>query len=173
MAPKAWGLRLAPPISPPSMSGSARSGGGVFGGDTAPVQDEQAVRRLRGDQPAGVGTDLGAHLLGLLGGGGAAGPDRPDRLVGDHHPGPSAAASSPPSAASSWRPQTCVGGPGIALLEELADGEDDPQRRVREHVAQLATRLFIGLPEDVAALGVADEDELAQVASILGEISPV
>ena len=56
---------------------------GVVGLHAAAVQDRQRI----GDSSIPLGhfaTDEGMDLLGLLLAGGAAGTDRPDRLVGDH-----------------------------------------------------------------------------------------
>src|SRR3954453_9631666 len=55
--------------------------GGVGGLDRAAVEDPDLV--ARGAAGAEDVADEGARVLGLLGGRGAAGADRPDRLVGD------------------------------------------------------------------------------------------
>ena len=58
--------------------------GGVVGLDAAAVEDPRALGLLAGavgdERP-----DERDRLLGLLGGRHPPGPDRPDRLVGDHH----------------------------------------------------------------------------------------
>ena len=84
IAAKSAGSRLAPPTRAPSMSGWPQQLGGVGRLDRAAVEDPHLVGGSAAVLAHGV-ADEGARLLRLLGGGGAAGADRPDRLVGDHH----------------------------------------------------------------------------------------
>src|SRR5207302_10883850 len=57
--------------------------GGVLGLDRPAVLDAHRVRHLSARELAQEPADLPVHLLRLRGGGGLAGADGPDRLVGD------------------------------------------------------------------------------------------
>ena len=108
--------------------------------------------------------------LRLLGGGGPAGSDRPDGLVGDHEV------------------VVLAGGEGdrldldlqhelhvarLALLERLADARDHAEARL-ECRTRAARDHLVRLAEQLPALGVADKRSLTPSSrSIPGETSPV
>ncbi len=64
--------------------------------------------------------DERAHGLGVLGRGGAAGADGPDRLVGDDRARRPARPCSPARPARTWPVDLGLGLPGLALVERLA-----------------------------------------------------
>ncbi len=61
--------------------GFGQETGGVVRGDAAAVEDADVFGRGAQDLPQAA-ADEGVHLLGLPGGGGEAGADGPDRLIG-------------------------------------------------------------------------------------------
>ena len=67
--------------------------------------------------------DDGDRLLGVVGGGGAAGADGPDRLVGDHQAGDLVPAQAGQRAAD-LALDDLGGAAGLALLQDLADADD-------------------------------------------------
>ena len=102
-----------------------------------------------------LAADRGAHGLGVVGGGGPAGADRPDGLVGDHERRDllvRAAGEPGLDLAEHLR----FGLPRLALVERLAAAHDR-RHAVRLDRGDLAVHHLVGLAEDLAALGVADD----------------
>src|SRR5213593_3627090 len=126
-------------------------GGGVLRVHTSAVEDP----RRRGASACEPAADLPVHGGGVLGGRVAAGADRPHRLVRDHDPGQRRAletAQRGGELADDHRQRM----PRVALRERFSDAqhglESRPERR-----AHFATSVFVGLAEDVASLGMADQ----------------
>src|SRR5580765_2467828 len=118
----------------------------VVGLDRAAVEDADRVSRA----PAyakGV-ADEGAGLLRLLGRRGAAGADRPDRLVGDHGARDRAAIDAG-QVRLKLLLEHCIGLPGIACILALADAEDWLQAGGQRR-RNLARQRLVGLAEELA-----------------------
>ena len=111
MARKSSALRLAPPTSAPSTSGWDMSSAALSGFTEPPYW----MRIDVGHRPAQLaedGADGGVDLLRLRGGGGLAGADGPDRLVGQGDRGQRlGAAARPARRAPAGRPPRGSGRP--------------------------------------------------------------
>ena len=90
---------------------------------TLPPYWMRARRRLLADHVGDGGTDDGDCLLGVVGGGGAAGADGPDRLVGNDQAGDLVATEAGQGAAD-LALDDLGGAAGLALGQDLADADD-------------------------------------------------
>ena len=97
--------------------------------------------------------DALVNLLRLLGGGDLAGADGPDGLVGDDNLAPVLDLLAD---GGELADDDLHGLAGVALLEGLADAEDDVDAAVDGSLGLLGDEV-VGLLEDDTALGVADE----------------
>ena len=102
------------------------------------------------------GADEGDCFVGHGAGGGLAGADGPDGLVGDGEAGRKVDAGE---GAAGLADEDFVGLAFFALALGLADAEDGAQAGGKGGLQLLVHRL-VGLAEVGAALGVADDDEL-------------
>src|SRR5919108_4289601 len=118
---------------------------GVGGLDAAAVLDAQLVGGGAAHQLGDGAADQRDRLLGVLGGGGPAGADRPHRLVGDHQPGDLLGGQAGERAAHLALDD--LGGlPGLALLEGPADADDRPHAGPEDR-ACLAVDQLVALAE--------------------------
>ena len=97
---------------------------------------------------------------GLLGRRGAAGADRPDRLVGDHDLGEVGSASTLGEVGLELALEHRLG-----LVRRRAASSVSPTQRIGSSPAasaagDLARQRLVGLAEELAALGVAEDDRL-------------
>ena len=123
MRAKASGSRLAPPTRAPSMSGCVHQIIDGFGLDGAPVLDPDAISGLPELGRQAAAANVPVDLLGDLRRRGAAGADRPDRLVGDDDLlGPFA--GYPGQALAELRLDDFERAARIALLERFAHADD-------------------------------------------------
>ena len=155
IAANASGSRLAPPTSAPSHVGQRQQLGGVVGLHASAVEDAGAPRlvtRAVGHE----GADEPAGILGLFGRGDLPGPDRPDRLVGDDHVA-EAVLRHIVQTFLHLVAQLALGVAAIALLLGLADAEDRQQAGLQRR-GNLGLERPVGLPEQLAALGMPEDD---------------
>jgi peptidyl-prolyl cis-trans isomerase D len=126
--------------------GEAKDLGGVFRVDRAAVKDARRRRQAAADRPV--------HRRDVATGRGAAGADRPDRLVGDDEAVERRAIRQ---RALELAGNGCDRVPGVALGQRLADAEDrheaDALRR-----EDLGADLGIGLAVPPATLGMSEDD---------------
>ena len=135
------GSRLAPPTSAPSMSGCAISSAMFAGLDASRRTGCARVGRGVGAELLGDRRpDRRAHRLRVVGRGRAAGADRPDRLVGDHHRADLLGACGPASPARDLAEHLRLGLARLALVERLADAHD------RRHPVLLDRGDLLGRP---------------------------
>ena len=80
------GLSEAPPTSAPSIDGLGEELGDVGRGDAAAVEDRDVAGRRAPAEPGQAVADGPRHRRRVVPARVAAGPDRPDRLVGDDQP---------------------------------------------------------------------------------------
>ena len=104
-----------------------------------------------GDQRA----DERDRLLGLLGGGHLAGPDRPDRLVGDHDVAEPLGVDAR-QVLLDLMAELALGVAALALLLGLADAQHRQQPGV-ERGRHLLGQRPVGLAEQLAPLGVPED----------------
>ena len=103
---------------------------------------------------------MGDHLLRLLRRRGASGADRPDGLVGDHPVIDGRRTLDLGKDGVELALDHVEGAAGVALIAGLPHRHDD-LKAVRERGDELLPNLVVALAEDVAALGVTDEREVA------------
>src|SRR2546429_683505 len=126
-------------------------GGGVLRVHTSAVEDPRR-RSASACEPA---ADLPVDRGGVVGGRVAAGADRPHRLVRDHD------ARQRPAVETAQRGGKLADDhrqrvPRVALRERFSDAQHRPGPRP-ERRAHFATSVFVGLAEQVASLGMADQ----------------
>ena len=148
--------RLAPADQRAVDVGQREQLGGVVGLDAAAVED-RAVRcgllaRAVGDQRA----DERDRLLGLLGRRHPPGADRPDRLVRDHDLAELLGRRRLARSSWTWWRSLRSVSPRLALLLGLAHAQDRHQAG-RERRRDLQRERPVGLAEQLAALGVAED----------------
>src|SRR5207247_2562565 len=91
--------------------------------DAPAVLDADAFGRLGASYVLDRRADHGAHRLGILRGGVAAGSDRPDRLVGDDHL-PDGRLGDPGQPGPDLALDLRLGAARLALVQGLADAHD-------------------------------------------------
>ena len=121
--------------------------------DGATVDDTGGLGDLLAELLVEPLTDALVNLLRLLGGGDLAGADGPDGLVGNDNLAPVLDLLAD---GGKLADDNVHGLAGIALLEGLADAEDDVDAAVDGSLGLLSDEV-VGLLEDDTALGVADE----------------
>jgi len=134
--------------------GLLNQGSGVGVSHGATVQNSSLLSGLLGDVLGEPGSHGRVRLLGLLGGSGLASADGPDGLVSDNDLGPVLDVLADGSELSGV---DLVGLVGLSLVELLADAGHHVEA-VLEGELGLQGNDVVGLAEDVAALGVAEDD---------------
>src|SRR6266850_2598489 len=127
--------------------------------DAAAVEEADALRRRRRGAAADLAADGIVDLLRLSGRGGAAGADRPHRLVGDDAGGELLGADVGEGRVD-LPGNDGAGRLRLTLLERLADA-DDRNESGGQHGVDTPIDGLVRLAEELPALGVADDDERA------------
>src|SRR5437773_11789432 len=122
----------------------------------AAVEEADALRRRRRGAAADLAADGIVDLLRLSGRGGAAGADRPHRLVGDDASGELLGADVGEGRVD-LPGNDGAGRFRLALLERLADA-DDRDESPGQHGVDAAVDGLVRVAEVLPALGVADDD---------------
>ena len=152
--------RLAPPTSAPFTSFSRTKPATLSAVTLPPYSSGTSSRGGGAEDRRQYAPDVRHHRLCVVGGCRPARPDGPHRLVGDHETvGRLRKRQRPAELALHDRLSRCV----LALLESLADTYDGPQPGPPRR-ADLLPDHVVSLAEDQAALRVADDHELAQLA---------
>ena len=128
----------------------------VAGVHRAAVEDAHAVRDVLRDLLRDVLSDERVCLLRLLRRGGAPGADGPHRLVGEHDAAPVVDVGDE---GVELAREDLVGAPADTVRLELADARQDVHARGEARL-RLGADELVGLAEDVAALGVPEDDPL-------------
>ena len=137
--------------------GVGEEGVGVAGVAAATVEDGDVVGEGLAVVTGDGGTDVGVHFLGLVGGGGAAGADGPDGLVGDDDVTELVGGEVEEGPGELFADDGEVLF-GLALGEGFADAVDDVEV-VLEGTVDFEGEGFVGFVVVGPALGVADDDE--------------
>ena len=156
-------LRLAPPTRRAVDLLALHELRDVVRRDAAAVEDAHGLGLRVAEHRGDFAADEGDRLLGVVGGGGAAGADRPDGLVGDDEAVGDARVLEPGARLAD---EDRLHLAGLALVQRLADAHDRLQADV-EHGLHLAVHGLVGLAEDVAALGVADDHVVDELLELL------
>jgi len=131
--------------------------GGCAGGDTASVNDSGVGRHLGGDVVLEPLAEVVVDFLGLGGGGGLAGTDGPNRFIGEDDPAP---VGDVGLHRGQLGEHNLLGAAGFPLGQLLSEAGDHLEPFCERKADLLADEL-VGLAEDVASFGVAEDDPLA------------
>ena len=158
MAMKSAAFSEAPPIRPPSMSGCGEELRRVVGLDAAAVEDA-ASRRRAACAALQLRAQQRMHRLRLLGRGGLAGADGPDRLVGDDAAGDAMrrACRSPPRAGARPPLRSAPASRSASVSPTQTMGTSP----CSSAALALSATSCVALAVQRAPLGVADDDVAA------------